>query len=148
MRFLAKDIRYGLKLLVRDGGLTTAAVLSLALGIGANTTIFSMANAFLFRPLPVEEPDRLVSLYHTLEGSSQHGSFSYPEYLDLQERSEIYEGLAAYVWIPLGIKAPEADRAEVVLGELVSGNYFDVLGVEPSLGRAFREYRRHGCRYD
>jgi predicted permease len=138
MRFFAKDIRYGLKLLVKDGGLTTAAVLSLALGIGANTTIFSMANAFLLRPLPVEDPDRLVSLYHTVEGSSsRYGSFSYPEFLDLKERSEVHQGLAAYVWIPLGVRAPGADRAEIILGELVTGEYFDVLGVRPVLGRAF-----------
>jgi hypothetical protein len=109
----------------------------LALGIGANTTIYSMANALLFRPLPADDPDRLVSLYCTLEGSSQYGSMSYPTYVDLRDRSDMHSGLAAYVWVPLGIKPSEADDAEVILGELVTGNYFSLLGVEPVLGRVF-----------
>ena len=137
MSSFVKDLQYGLKLLVKDRGLTTVAVLSLALGIGANTTIFSLANAFLFRPLPVEEPDRLVSLYSTLEGSSRYGSFSYPAFLDVKERSDVYSGLAASCWVPLGVKARGTDQAEVVLGELVTGNYFTLLGVKPFLGRSF-----------
>ncbi len=70
-----------------------AAVLSLALGIGANTTIYSMANALLFLPLSVDDPDRLVSLYCTLEESSQYGSMSYPTYVDVRDRSNLLYGV-------------------------------------------------------
>jgi predicted permease len=137
MGTLWQDVRYGLKLLFKDRGLTAIAVISLALGIGANTTIFSLANAFLFRPLPVQDPDQLVSLYSTLEGSARFGSMSYPTYVDVRDRSSVFSGLAAYSWVPLGVKPPGTKEAEVILGELVTGNYFSVLGVEPHLGRGF-----------
>jgi putative ABC transport system permease protein len=116
MNSVIQDVRYGLKLLFKDRGLTAVAVVSLALGIGANTIIFSVSNAFLFRPLPVENPDRLVSLYSTLEGSSRYGSMSYPTYVDVRDRNSIFTGLAAYAWVPLGVRAPESDEAEVILG--------------------------------
>ena len=97
---IVQDIRYGLKLLLKDRSLTVVAVVSLALGIGVNTTIFSMANAFLLRPLPVEDPDRLVSLYNTLEGSSSYGSFSYPGYIDVKDRSDVFFGKGGWIECP------------------------------------------------
>jgi predicted permease len=135
MNSLIQDIRYGWKLLWKDRGLTVVAILSLALGIGANTTIFSVANAFFFRPLPVMESERLVSLFGSMKGL-RYAATSYPDYADWRDRSEVFSGLAAYAWIPMALKV-SGGSAEVISGQLVTGNYFSVLGVDPVLGRAF-----------
>jgi predicted permease len=135
MGSLIQDIRYGWKLLRKDRGLTAVAILSLALGIGANTTIFSVANAFFFRPLPVMESERLVSLFGSMKGL-RYTSTSYPDYADWRDLNDVFSELAAYAWIPMALKV-SGGSAEVISGKLVTGNYFSVLGVEPVLGRAF-----------
>src|SRR5918998_188547 len=96
MRTLLQDLRYGLRVLLRSPGYTLVAVVSLALGIGANTTIFSMANALLLRPLPVDEPERLVSVHSVYPDGSSFHSFSYPDYQDYSEQSDVFEGLLVY----------------------------------------------------
>lgn len=98
---LVQDLRFGLRLLLRNPVFATGADLALALGIGANTAIFSLADAILFRPFPVRDSASLVSLYHI--NSSNPGSFSptsYPEYLDYKDHSEVFAGLTAYARIP------------------------------------------------
>jgi putative ABC transport system permease protein len=136
MRGFWQDLRYGFRQLVRQRVFTLVTVLTLGLGIGANTTIFSVANALLLRPLPVTEPDRLVSVFASHVGGSRHDIVSFPDYLDLTERSTAFSGLAAHC--SFGVSLRQGSGARVVMGQTVSWNFFDVLGVQPALGRAFR----------
>ena len=113
---------------------TIFAVLTLALGIGVNTVVFSVANAILFRPLPVTKPDRLIRVYQqTAEGRTQQ-RFSYPDYKDLRDRNSSLEGMAGVALVPMRLEA--GDRSEQILGEAVTGNYFSVLRVSVGTGRA------------
>jgi predicted permease len=130
-----QDVRFGLRLLRRHPGFALAAVLTLGAGIAATTTVFSVANAFLLRPPPVAQPDRLVWLFTT----SRHepfGAWSHPDYRDLAAASDVLEHAAAYSGAAVSVVIDAAPQ--LVVAEVVSGNYFDALGVEPMLGRAFR----------
>jgi len=93
MNTLWQDLRYGARMLMKKPGFTAIAVLTLALGIGANTAIFSIVNAALLRPLPVKEPDRLVGLYRKIPQDRNHNRFSYPNYLDARDRNQSFSGL-------------------------------------------------------
>ena len=128
------DFRYGLRVLRKSPGFTAIAVLSLALGIGANTAIFSLANAVLLRPLPVSEPDRLVTISSAGPGRDRL-AVSYPDYLDFRDRNEVLSGLLCWGELPLSVST--GGQADQVTGMLVSGNYFSVLGVTPAHGRFF-----------
>ena len=129
------DVRYGVRMLARSPGFTAVAVLSLALGIGATTTIFSVMNAALLRPLPLENPDRLVGLWSS--GSrTGFGPVSYPNYKDYRDQNHVFTGLAAYSMArPMDLSGRDAPMQ--VNGSPVSGDYFSVLGVRPVLGRGF-----------
>ncbi len=135
MRDTWKDLKYGMRTLVRNPGFTIAAVLSLALGIGANTAIFSIANVLLLRPLPVGEPDRLVTIHTGFEHGSEYSVTSWPDYLDVDRQADAFTGVAAYFYFPVSVKG--SAPPEVVFGSTVSNNYFEVLGVEALLGRTF-----------
>jgi predicted permease len=135
MQSLWQDIRYGLKALARNPGFAFAAVVTLALGIGANTAIFSVADAVLFRPFPVREPGQLAVLYTTSTTDSRFSSTSYPDYLDYAGLREVFSGLLAYARIPVVVNTGR--HADRIYGEVVSGNYFDVLGLTMPLGRGF-----------
>jgi macrolide transport system ATP-binding/permease protein len=130
------DIRYGLRMLRKNPGFTAVAVITLALGIGANATIFSLADALLFRPFPVAEPGRLVAFQRQqIEMPDSYSSFSTPDYQDFREQTKILSGLVAYNSVTVSMTLNgEALRID---GEIVSGNYFSVLGVKPTLGRTF-----------
>ncbi len=131
MNGLAKDVRHGARRLVKDPGFTAVAVLTLALGIGANSTVFSWINATLLSPIPgAAEPQRLIAV---MRGRS--ASFSYPDYVDLRTRTQSFSGLTAAALCPMSFTGH--DRPERVWGMLVSANYFDVLGVRPAAGRGF-----------
>ncbi len=131
---LAQDFRFGLRTLSRSPGFTAVAVITLAVGIGINTAVFSLVNAFLLRPLPqVEDVETLVAMF-TSEGGTP-GVNAYMDYLDFAERSEAFAGLASYK--PLLMDLSTGDNTERVQGMIVSANYFDVLGVEPAAGRFF-----------
>ncbi len=143
MQTLKQDLRYGLRMLVKSPGFTAVAVLTLALGIGVNTAIFSLLNQVLLRALPIHEPDQLVILsspglrlghvYSDTHDGAQ--AFSYPMYKDLRDHNEIFSGLLARHNISLNISYQgQTERAD---GELVSGNYFDTLGVGAAIGRTF-----------
>jgi putative ABC transport system permease protein len=132
---LWQDLKYGGRLLLQHRAFTVVAVLSLALGVGANTTIFSVANAVMFRPLPVEDVESLVSVFTSYIGGDRYSITSYPDYEDLRDRNEVFSELAAQNFMPMGLRS--SGGTEVVMGQLVSWNYFSVLGVEPVLGRAF-----------
>ena len=135
MMTLLNDLRFGAKMLWKSKGVTIVAVISLAIGIGANSAIFSLLNSILLRPRPVSQPDQLVQIYVS-EGEQQpYSTTSYPSYVDLRDRNDVLSGLAAY-----GIQQfnfGDANEVEQIWGEAVSGNYFDVLGVAAQKGRTF-----------
>jgi predicted permease len=133
---LWQDLRFGARMLMKNPGFTAVAVITLALGIGANTTVFSLADALLLRPFPVTEPGRLVSLLHQkVDEPNYYSSFSTPDYQDFGEQSKSFSGLAAYC--PVTVSMTLNGEAMRIDGEIVSGNYFSVLGVKPALGRTF-----------
>lgn len=142
MQTFLQDLRYGARMMRKQPGFTLLAVFTLALGIGANTAIFSLLDQLMLRRLPVEKPDELVVLRspgpirgHGSSDSDIATSFSYPLYKGLRERNEVFSGLLARYAIPLSVSTKgQTERAS---GELVSGNYFEVLGVRPALGRVF-----------
>ena len=134
----ARDLRYGLRGLRRTPGFTIAAVLSLALGIGANTAIFSLFHTLMLRLLPVEKPQELVSLYQT--GGWINGPMSYPLFQELAKRSDLFTGVIARTGVgKTRFATRPGARGQFTQREFVSGNYFTVLGVTAALGRVFTE---------
>lgn len=136
---LWQDLRYGVRQLRRNPGFTVVAVFTLTLGIGLNTTIFTLFDAVTLRPLPVKDPTSVVNVYQRIQGEpGRYRSFSYPEYVALRDSNSVFSGLLAQAWIPVelgsGATTPEAEEAHALL---VSGNYFTVLGGEAVLGRTF-----------
>jgi macrolide transport system ATP-binding/permease protein len=136
MENLLKDIRYSSRMLAKSPGFTLVAVLSLALGIGANTAIFSVISAFMFAPLPVEEPSRLVSIFTTDVKNPGNLPVSHYNYLDYRDKNDVFTGILAYNFAAVNLNKG-AGETKQVFGMAVSGNYFDVLGVKPLYGRAF-----------
>jgi predicted permease len=134
---LFRDMKHGVRQLARQPGFTAAAVASLALGIGLNTTLFSMVNAVLFRSGPVAQPDRLVEIYSGMSEDFPQFTTSYPDYLDIRSGVDALAGVNASSYVR-GILST-GDRPALVTGEAVTANYFDVLGVRLSMGRSFRE---------
>jgi putative ABC transport system permease protein len=132
-----QDLRYGVRILARNPGFAAIAILSLALGIGVNTSIFPLVNAALLRPLPVDNPERIVSLRGGLKGGSDSFNLSYPMYQDLQERGSVFTGLAAARFVTVNLSTSTLN--ERIWGYLASGNYFELLGVKAALGRTFTE---------
>ena len=135
MENLVQDIRYAARGLRKAPAFTIVALLTLALGIGVNSAIFSVVNAILFRPLPVERPDQLVDIYGRESNSSAHETSSYPNYLAYRAQTTTLSSLIAYsnFFAHLSID----NSSDLVVGELVSDNYFSTLGVRPALGRVF-----------
>jgi predicted permease len=142
MDTLRQDISYGVRMLLKSPGFAMIAVAMLALGIGANTAIFSLTDQVLLRELPVHNPQELVLLRspgnkpgHTSSDGDDAASFSYPLYRALRDQNQAFSGLLARFAVPLNVAGRgNTERAQ---GELVSGNYFEVLGVSPALGRVF-----------
>src|SRR5262247_258692 len=132
---LWKDLRLGVRMLLKQPGFTLVAVMILALGIGANTAIFSLVNTILFRHLPVREPQRLVSVFPTIQRTGEPQSFSYPNYVDVRDRNDVLSGLLAYQMMAVSLS--RNGHNEIIWGYLASGNYFEMLGVKAALGRTF-----------
>ncbi|HWN40763.1 MAG TPA: ABC transporter permease [Thermoanaerobaculia bacterium] len=142
METIWQDLQYGLRRLAAAPWFTATAVLSLALGIGANTTIFTLVDAVLVRTVPVSEPERLVRILSTDEVATAATGRTYfpvahPNFEDLREQAEVFSSAALYVWMPFNLGGGEGP-AERVFGQMVGGSYFEVLGVEPALGRLLR----------
>jgi predicted permease len=136
---IAQDVRYAIRSLHRTPGLTAFVVITLALGIGMVSATFSMIDALIFRPYPVPHPSSVVSLVGTTH-DSRFDDFSYREYLDLRDKTNSYDGVIANATMEtVGFSAEPEAIPRVKGGMMVSGNYFRVLGVEPSLGRGFRD---------
>jgi macrolide transport system ATP-binding/permease protein len=138
---LGQDLRYGARMLLKHRSFTLIAVLTLALGIGATTAILSAVNGFILRPLPVTKPDELVTPFWGSKNKAQvWGGLSYANYVDLRAQNQSLSGMLVWSLTSAGVSAGtsgDSARAEVAWGELVSANYFDVLGVKPILGRGF-----------
>jgi hypothetical protein len=149
MRTLTQDLRYGLRILAKNPGFTAVAVLTLALGIGVNATLFTAFNAVALKLLPVREPNRVVRLVRTLASGSAGDvqyAFSCPEYVHYRDHNHVFSGLIAASW-PVKVFAMLPGEArtgsrtfaepEGIQGQLVSANYFAVLGISAVTGRTF-----------
>jgi predicted permease len=129
---LLLDLRLALRRLRQNPGFSIVAILTLALGIGANTAIFSVINAVLLRPLPVERSSELVAINETMAGNT-YPTLSVPNYRDMRDRNTVLAGLAAYRILPASLGLPGASQR--LWGYMVTGNYFNMLGVKPVRGR-------------
>jgi len=134
----AQDLRYAARMLRKNPGFTAIAVLTLGLGIGANTAIFSFIDAILYKPLPVKSPEQLVDLY-TFEGKNDADinniPLSFPDYKDLRDQNHSFTSLLAYDETAVAIQG--AEESQIVPAEVVTENYFETLGVKPVIGRTF-----------
>src|SRR6476620_2424192 len=136
MNTLLQDIRFGLRMLLKSPSVSIIATIALALGIGANTAIFSVVNAVLLRPLPFPEPDKLVALFETnTQRGLVRGSHSYPNFMDVRAQTTVFERVASYHgsdYILTGRGEPARLQGLVATTDL-----FPLLGVQPLLGRTF-----------
>ncbi len=133
---LLKEIRQAFRLLAKNPGFTAIAALSLALGIGANSAIFSLVDAILLRPLPVHDPGEVVNVT-TDTPSKPFSGVSFPDYRDHRDKNRSLAGLVAYQFSTFGFASSATATPQMRLGTLVSDNFFDVLGIQPALGRGF-----------
>src|ERR1700693_2069124 len=135
MGTLMQDIRYGVRMLLKHPGLMFIAVITLGLGIGANTAIFSMVDSLLLRPLPLQDPGRIAVLAMQQKNGGVQPQFSIPDYQDIQKQTgESFSGLAAYLFGLDGLSA-EGAKPERMMTAYVSGNFFSTLDLKPALGR-------------
>src|SRR5436853_6097679 len=137
-RFLdrpAQDLRFGLRMIVKSPGFAAVAILTLALGIGANTALFSVVNAVLLNPLPYPDPDQLLAVY-SKTGTFQESSISYPNFLDWQKDNHSFAALSAFRSDDYNmVGAGEPERVHI---HMISAEFFPALGLQPVLGRMFR----------
>ena len=132
---MLKDLRYAVRMLTKTPAVTLVAIVTLALGIGANAAIFSGVSAFILREIPVPEADRLVRPVEINENGSISDEISYPDFVDYRNQSNSFTGLSGEDMIRVAIDAD--NQNEVIWGQAVSGNYFDIMQVKPFMGRAF-----------
>jgi predicted permease len=138
-----QDLKHGARMLAKNPGFTLIAVLSIAIGVGANAAMFSLADGLVLRPLPVPRPDQIVSVSASAPRASEvffltNNRVSYRDYVDLRDRSQTFSGLAAYTVTFASFATGRDQVAQSKLGLAVSGNFFDVLELQPALGRAIR----------
>lgn len=130
-----QDVRYAIRVIRKNPGFASVAALTLALGIGANSAIFSLADALLLRPLPVLEPNAVVTI-STDPPDGGVGGISYPDYRDFRDKAHSFDGMIAFEYANFSLARSAAETPQMRFGILVSDNYFKVLGVQPVLGRA------------
>src|SRR5689334_14911092 len=135
METLLQDLRYGLRMLVKRPGFTVVAVLALALGIGANTAIFSIINAVLLRPLPYAAPERLVNVWATRPSRGLTGVTSYPDFADWRDQNDVFEYTAAYHFTDFTLTGD--DNPTRIQGLVMSADLFPMLGASAATGRVF-----------
>ena len=138
MQTLWQDLRFGIRMLKKSPGFTTVAVVTLAMAIGANAVVFSALNGFVFRPLNVAHPESLFQV----RGAPIDESFSYPDYLDLRDRNRSFDSLGAYQFSSAGLDTGKNPSSAWVCE--VSGNYFDIVGIQPYLGRVIHASDEQG----
>src|SRR5262245_43414277 len=134
METLLHDIRYGLRVMIGNPAFIVTAVISLALGIGPNTVVFSAINALLLKPFPVDEPNEFVRVFSADE-NSPYSSSSYPDYIDYRDRQQVFSGLCASQRAKISLNID--GRSEVIPVAVVSTNFFSVIESRPLLGRVF-----------
>jgi predicted permease len=130
---LLKDVRYALRWMARSPGFSAIAILSLGLGVGVNTAMFSLVDSLLFRPLPVTSPGTLVDVFTTGGDGDEYATSSYQDFLDLKSQNTVFSDMIGYS--PMIAPLSLGDRSRVSLGQVVTSNYFNMLGVRPLLGR-------------
>jgi putative ABC transport system permease protein len=140
---LGADLRFALRTMRRSPGYALAVAITLGVGIGVNGIVAGYVNALLFRPIPARAPDRLVALFQRDTRTGRIGAIGYQDYLDYRERSGVFAGLAGMSGVPLNVAIPGASGAgsaasDMVWGEMVTENYFAVLGTPPAAGRFFQ----------
>lgn len=135
---MLQDLRYALRQLIAQPGFTAVAVLSLALGIGANSAMFSLADALLLRPVPVAEPDELLHIKGGKQGKQFPLAVSHPDYLEIRAKTKSFTGVMAVDQTMFGFAARSGDLPQVHLGAYVSANFLEVCGIRPQFGRDFR----------
>ena len=130
---LLKDVRYALRWLRRSPGFSAVAILSLGLGVGVNTAMFSLVDSLLFRPLPVTSPQTLVDVFTAGGDGDDYATNSYPDFLDLKAQNTVFSDMLGYspMFAPLSL----GDRSRIALGQVVTSNHFTMLGIQPLLGR-------------
>jgi putative ABC transport system permease protein len=137
MQSVWQDLRHGLRMLTKNPGFAAIAILTLALGIGANTALFSVVNGVLLSPLPYQQPDRLVAMYTSRSGELDRSSISYPNFLDWRRGNQTFSGMAAYRGDDFNLTG--RGEPEQVSTEMVSASFFPLIGVKLILGRVFTE---------
>jgi putative ABC transport system permease protein len=136
MENLMRDIRYGFRSLLKRPGATVVALVTLALGIGVNTAIFSAVDSVLLRPLPLKDPERVTSIWErTLRDGINQNEVAPANFFDLRNQNQVFEGIGAHG--PQDLNLTGGGEPERLNGELVTANVFSILGVEPALGRTF-----------
>src|SRR6266576_7252889 len=142
MNSILKDIRFGIRVLARNRAFTLVALLTLALGIGANTAIFTVVNAILFRPLPFAAPQQLVGVWtKDLKRPGSQYPVSLPTFRDWQQQSHSFTGFAAYAFNRFHVSGKEGP--DETRGVFTTTNFFEVMGVAPALGRALQAADEH-----
>jgi len=137
MDTIIKDIRYGLRSLLKRPGFTAITLIALALGIGANTAIFSLVNAVILQPLPYPDPDRLVWVYGNIRNGGNRASVAPPDFLDYRSQNKTFEQFAASGTTSRPLNLTGSGEPERLTASVITGNYFDTFGVRPALGRGF-----------
>ncbi len=133
---MLQEIRFAFRMIARSPGFASIAVLSLALGIGANAAIFSLADTLVLRPLPVVDPGKVMEIA-TIASGQTSGSVSYPDYRDLRGRAQSYDGLVAFQLSTFSMARTRDEVARMRMGMFVSDNFFSAMGVQPEFGRSF-----------
>ncbi len=130
---MVQDLRYALRWLRRSPGFAAVAILSLGLGVGVNTAMFSLVDSLLFRPLPVDSPATLVDVFTSSSDGGEYATSSYADFLDLKAQNTVFTDMIGYspMFAPLAL----GDRSRIVLGQIVTSNHFGMLGIQPQLGR-------------
>ena len=139
MATIIQDLRFAIRILIKNPGFSLIAIVSLALGIGANAAIFSLADALFLRPLPILEPSAVVNISTNLPANlfAQGSNVSYPNYRDFREKSHSFESMTAFQLTTLSVATAPKDLPKIRTGVIASDNFFQTLGVQPVLGRTF-----------
>ena len=130
---LLKDVRYAFRWMRRSPGFSAVAILSLGLGVGVNTAMFSLVDSLLFRPLPVTSPQTLVDVFTGGGDLDQYATTSYQDFLDLKKQNTVFTDMMGYSPMMAGLSL--GDRSRIVFGQITTSNQFTMLGVQPAVGR-------------
>ena len=139
---LVADLRYALRGLSKNPAFSLVAVLSLALGIGLNTAVFTVVDGVLFRPLPVSDRSSLVSVFTTVEQGEPHGTTSWADLTDLRQTNAVFSDMVGHSVMMAAVGRAGDNR--LMLGEVVTANYFSALGITPAIGRGFLAEEERG----